>query len=165
MGIFFSIDQFDVSEIQVLLIIDVNVRKFIHQVNYSQINQLCSIIELCLWTVFHCMPFITHSFCCHSNALQQLSKFHALHPEQHTQTKKRVGLTDREGCRIKSTLPLPSCVPCPITADGSSPLFWLQCSQESKVFPRIHRWTAAHWGGLWLTPDHSATKQPDSLKI
>lgn len=103
MGIFFSIDQFDVSEIQVLLIIDVNVRKFIHQVNYSQINQLCSIIELCLWTVFHRMPFITHSFCCHSNALQPLSKFHALHREQHTQ--KKVGLRDRGRCRMNPLCP------------------------------------------------------------
>lgn len=66
-------------------------QEIIHQVNYSQINQLCSIIELCLWTVFHCMLFIMHSFCCHSNAMQQLSKFHVLHPEEHTQTKKRVG--------------------------------------------------------------------------
>lgn len=34
---------------------------------------------------------------------------------------------------------------------------------ESKLFPRIHHWTAAHQGRLWLTPDHSATKQPVSL--
>lgn len=38
-------------------------QEIIHQVNYSQINQLCSIIDLCLWTVFHCMLFIMHSFC------------------------------------------------------------------------------------------------------
>lgn len=30
-------------------------QEIIHQVNYSQINQLCSIIHFCLWTVFRCM--------------------------------------------------------------------------------------------------------------
>lgn len=40
-------------------------QEIIHQVNYSQINHFCSIVDICLWTVFHCMLFIMHSLCSH----------------------------------------------------------------------------------------------------
>lgn len=70
-----------------------------YQVNYSQINQLCSITDLLPFGLFfHCMLFITHSF-------KQLSKLHELHPDQHTQTKKKVGLRDRDRFRINPLCP------------------------------------------------------------
>ena len=113
MGILFSIDQFDVSEIQVLLIIDVNVRK-----NYTsgklQPNKTSDVVSLisALWVCF--------SIACGSLCIRPSSQFNALprppqdlHPDQHPEKKRRVGLRDTERC----TPPLPPhSVPCPITA-------------------------------------------------
>lgn len=71
-----------------------------HQVNYSQINQICSIIHLCLWTVFLFMLFITtpelHSaWCTHTHT-------HRIRTEEQSGIKR---LT----CRIKAPVPLPLC--------------------------------------------------------
>lgn len=126
-------------------------QEIIHQVNYSQINQLCSIIDLCLWTVFHCMLLIMHSSCSHSNALQQLSKFHELHPDQLTENKKRVGLRDRDRCRINPLRPShPVCaLPCNCWLQ---PSFLAAMQSESRLFPRIHHRTAAR-GTQWALID------------
>lgn len=126
MGILFSIDQFDVSEIQVLLIIDVNVRKLYIRLNYSQINQLCRIIQPCVWTIFHCMLFVVQPLECLATTAQMT--YTSLRPAA-AQNKKRVGLRDREMHSAPPNLSLPS----PLTAGSSLVILAAMQSRVSAI--------------------------------